>query len=136
MNNKKNKFYKAAATALALSAMLNMSACGKTNNKNESKESNQINDSIIVDTENSLKQMGVSSYCDENNIVHVVVEISPIVIRDLKSYPASKYTENGIEEATCYSEVTSYIAPSIATRGEGSGPNMRGFVEYEYPLIY
>ena len=97
-----------------------------TNNTNV-KEPSAINGYDVIDYE---------SYLDENGMKCETFEVAPIVthynepITSMKKYIVDgKVVE---EEATTYSTRIVYTAPSCATRVEGTGANMRCFVDYGF----
>ena len=75
-----------------------------------------------------------TSYLDENGMKRETIEISPIIIHYMEPVKSKKnYVVDGktvSEEVTTYVQRTMYSSPSCATRVEGSGANMRCFIDY------
>ena len=78
--------------------------------------------------------IATSSSYSPDGTVHETIELAPVVTYVNEPYSCVKTTtvdgEEVAEEATAYRQIAVYTAPLNATRVEGTGSNMRCFVDY------
>lgn len=68
---------------------------------------------------------------DEDGVLYKSVKIAPIVEEVMQPVISSKVNEDGsVEDVTTYVYRYQYVAPSEATRVEGSGSNMVCYIDY------
>ena len=97
---------------------------------------NSINNSKrnTANSKNNYDVIDSSEYLDENGMKRETIEISPIISYYMEPVTSTKnHIVNGevvSEEVTTYVQRTIYTAPSCATRVEGTGEDMRCFIDY------
>ena len=78
--------------------------------------------------------IGWNSFCDSLG-VHESIELAPVVTYVMEPVTSSKIVNGEKEDVTTYHSVAIYSAPSSATRVEGSGADMRCYVDYVHSII-
>jgi hypothetical protein len=113
---KKNNLRK-MAIALALVQALTLGGCKKEAPKVENP---------------TISELGWEYYFDEEGYLHIFKEVEPFVTYKQEPVTSMKITDEGSEEVTTYHTVANYEAPGYATRVEGTGADMRCYIEYVY----
>ena len=111
---KKNNIKK-LSILLALAQVLTLSGCkGNTNTQNSS----------------SFLESKIEYWYDGEGQLHGRKEVAPIVTYTIEPVTSIKIVNGKAEKVTTYVQRTIYEAPSCATRVEGTGANMRCFIDY------
>ncbi|MBR4178288.1 MAG: hypothetical protein IKR57_02940 [Bacilli bacterium] len=126
----KEKIKKMAIILALVHSLTLATSVGVTKLNNSKKDISNKNEYSVMD-ENII---GYDSYIDENGMKRETIEISPIITHYMEPVKSMKNSvvdgKTVSEEVTTYVQRTMYSSPSCATRVEGSGANMRCFIDY------